>query len=60
MFEIGVCGYILKNTDAKELTRAINLILKGNFYHTPEVMDTWSKFIANKALLEKQNSNKVM
>jgi len=57
LLENGVHGYILKNTDAKELRRAINLILEGNLYLTPEVKGIWAEYLVDKASYEKLNSN---
>ena len=57
LLENGVHGYILKNTDAKELRRAIKLILEGNLYLTPEVKSIWAEYLVNKAVYEKFDSN---
>ncbi len=37
MYDRGVNGYILKTTDAKELTRALSNIIDGADYYTDEV-----------------------
>lgn len=57
LLENGVHGYILKNTDAKELRRAIKLIMEGNLYLTPEVKSVWAEYLVNKAVYEKFDSN---
>jgi two-component system response regulator DegU len=59
MLENGVQGYILKNTDAKELTRAIQLIMEGTLYLTPEVKDTWSRYLVDKTTFEKYDSHHI-
>lgn len=57
LLENGVHGYILKNTDASELRRAIKLIMEGNLYLTPEVKSVWAEYLVDKAVYEKFDAN---
>ncbi len=53
LLENGVHGYILKNTDAIELKRAIMLVMEGSLYLTAEVKSIWAEYLINKAAFEK-------
>lgn len=60
LLENGVHGYILKNTDAIELKRAIMLVMEGNLYLTSEVKSIWAEYLVNKTAFEKLDSkNKI-
>ncbi len=50
----GVNGYVLKNTNKAELTSAIDLILDGNLYLTPEVYNIYADYLINQT---KHNDN---
>lgn len=39
LMEMGVQGYILKNTNRKELEEAISIVLEGGKYYTKEVVE---------------------
>jgi DNA-binding NarL/FixJ family response regulator len=51
LFELGVDGYLLKNTDQNELLKAISIVNAGGNYYTPESKD---KYIQGGAKAEKQ------
>jgi len=44
----GVTGYILKNTTKAELSKAIDLIIDGNLYLTPEVYNIYADYLINQ------------
>lgn len=48
MLELGVSGYVLKNTDETELTDAIIRVSQGSSYLSKEVDDVWTLFLGNK------------
>lgn len=52
MLELGVAGYVLKNTDETELTDAIIKVGQGSTYLSKEVDDVWTLFLGNKMKLE--------
>lgn len=46
--ELGVSGYLLKETDEAEITKAIDLILEGSQYFTPTVYRSWTEHVYEK------------
>jgi DNA-binding NarL/FixJ family response regulator len=46
--ELGVKGYLLKETDETEITRAITMIMEGSQYFTPTVYTAWTRYIREK------------
>lgn len=56
LLEIGVQGYMLKNTDADELKRAIQLVMEGNLYLSAAVKDIWSDYLIKKVTFEKHEA----
>jgi DNA-binding NarL/FixJ family response regulator len=46
--ELGVKGYLLKDTDETEITKAILMIMEGSQYFTPAVYKAWTKHIYEK------------
>lgn len=51
LFEMGVDGYLLKNTDQDELLKAISIVNEGGNYYTPQTKD---KFIEGSAAAQKK------
>ena len=47
LLKLGVNGFILKSTDEEEMKKAIDLILDGNQYLTPEVKEKWIEYLLN-------------
>ncbi len=41
--DIGVEGYLLKNTDPTELTKAIEMVMSGGAYFTPSTRETYTQ-----------------
>ncbi len=52
LLRLGVNGFILKSTDENELLKAINLILDGNQYLTPEVKEKWIDYLLNQSAID--------
>jgi DNA-binding NarL/FixJ family response regulator len=46
--ELGVKGYLLKETDETEITRAITMIMEGSQYFTPTVFHAWTRYLMDK------------
>ncbi len=55
LVHIGVSGYLLKNSDKQELVHAIQQVMDGRFYCSPEVEE-----IILKGLSEKKNKEVVV
>ncbi len=53
MLEVGISGYVLKNTGMDELTAAITKVANGQMFFSAEVTDTMMK-----AMSEPKNTNK--
>ncbi len=53
MLEVGISGYVLKNTGMDELTAAITKVTNGQMFFSAEVTDTMMK-----AMSEPKNTNK--
>lgn len=53
MLEVGISGYVLKNTGMDELTAAIMKVANGQMFFSAEVTETMMK-----AMAEPKNSNK--
>ncbi len=49
MMELGVHGYLLKNTDPEELEAAIDAVIEKDFYHNDLVASVLRKSTKNKA-----------
>ncbi len=45
LLNLGVNGFIHKNTDENEIKKAINLILEGSQYLTQDVKDKWINYL---------------
>ncbi len=50
MIEAGACGFLLKNIEKEELSLAINQVIKGNNYYSPELLP----YFTNKYFSEKK------
>ncbi len=46
--ELGVKGYLMKETDETEITKAIHMIMEGSQYFTPTVYKAWTKHVYEK------------
>lgn len=50
LLSMGVSGYVLKNTDKKELVTAIHSVLSGDLYLTPEVKEIYTDFLLEHSM----------
>lgn len=53
MLEVGISGYVLKNTGMEELTRAINRVANGQMFFSNEVTETMMKAISEPKITPK-------
>jgi two-component system response regulator DegU len=44
LIDLGVEGYILKSTDLQELAEALQKVVNGGHYYTPEIFHIWKEF----------------
>jgi two-component system, NarL family, response regulator DegU len=45
LIELGVSGYLLKETDEVEITKAVTLVMEGSQYFTNTVYQTWTAHV---------------
>jgi DNA-binding NarL/FixJ family response regulator len=53
LYDIGVTGYIIKNTDALELTKALKLAHEGEQYYSKDVHESLFKTLINRSKQKK-------
>jgi DNA-binding NarL/FixJ family response regulator len=50
LFEMGVCGYVMKSTDEEELIKALELIIsEGRQYFSEPVYKIWADYLVKKS-----------
>lgn len=49
LLEMGVGGYLLKGADRNEIMKAINVVLEGDIYLTPEVKKIYDDYLIEQA-----------
>jgi len=54
MLEVGISGYVLKNTGMEELTMAINRVANGQMFFSNEVTETMMKAISEPKITPKE------
>lgn len=54
LYDIGVTGYIIKNTDAVELTKALKLAHEGEQYYSKDVHESLFKTLLNRSKQKKE------
>ncbi|MES2559834.1 MAG: response regulator transcription factor [Bacteroidota bacterium] len=54
LYDIGVAGYIIKNTDAIELTKALKLAHEGEQYYSRDVHESLFKTLLNREKVKKE------
>ena len=59
MLEAGAEGYLLKNTDTEELVKAINVVLSGGTYFSPETNAKIRKMMSENRFNPSRQSEKV-
>jgi two-component system response regulator DegU len=45
LIELGVSGYLLKETDEAEISKAVNLVMEGSQYFTQTVYQAWTEYV---------------
>ena len=56
LYDSGVYGYLLKNTDLAELTKAIETIYHGEHFYTKQISDVLYNGLLNRETISEKNS----
>jgi two-component system response regulator DegU len=56
LMELGINGYLLKNTDDTEITKAVGVVMSGSQYITPTVYKTWTDYMINGHHVDKSKN----